>query len=188
MNHLKEPYLSTLHKKALKKPEFGHRTSSAQLGSSSSTIQDMSSFEWAMKYQEKIRRVILYLGKTTTSVVSRGHMLSYGKVLKVDYQDEDSQAYTVQVETSKRGYDLLLSENMLVIDSCKPIELRHVLKENDNIIIAMQPFIAGYVSFADSCEETSDDQNVVTDHFNLKCGHHKEKKTKKVSNEHLRNL
>ena len=78
---------------ALKNPEVSHKTSSVQLGSSLSTLKDMSSFEWAMKYQENNRRVILYLGKTTrTCVVSRGHMFSYGKMLEVDYQDEDSQA------------------------------------------------------------------------------------------------
>ena len=44
-----------------------------------------------------------------------------------------------------------------MIDNCQLVELLHVLKVNDNIIIVMQPFIAGLVSFADSYEETSDD-------------------------------
>ena len=99
----------------------------------------MSSFEWAMKYNETNRRVILYLGKTTgTGVVSEGHMFSYGRMVKVDYQDEDSQAYIVQVDTSKGRCDLLLSENMLVIGSCQHVELRYVLKEHDNIIMELR--------------------------------------------------
>ena len=100
------------------------------MGSSSSTLKDMSSFEWAMKYQENNTWVILYLGKTQgTCVVSGGHMLSYVRMLKVDYQDEDSLAYIIQVETSKGRRDILLLENMLVIGRCEPVELRYVLKE-----------------------------------------------------------
>ena len=106
-------------------------------------------------------------------------MFSYGKMLKVDYKDKNSQAYIVQVETSKGRRDLLLFKNMLVIDSCQLVQLWHVLKENENIIIALQPFIASHVPFADSNEETSMIRMWRQINLNLIYGHHKKKMTKK---------
>ena len=86
-------------------------------------------------------------------------MFSYGKLLKVNYQDKDSIAYTVLVETSKGTCELLLSENILVVSGCH-LELWHILSESDNIIITLEPFIGGHVSFASSDEASPDDQSL----------------------------
>ena len=51
----------------------------------------------------------------------------------------------------------------MVIDSCQLIQLRHILKEHENIIIIQQPFIVGHVLFIDSYEENLDHQNRVVD-------------------------
>ena len=61
------------------------------------------------------------------------------------------------IETSKGTRELFLSENNLVVSGCHLIELRHILSESDNMIITLEPFIGGHVSFASS-EELSDDQ------------------------------
>ena len=88
----------------VKKVEGGQKTNSAQLASSSTTLKDMSSFEWAIKYQDNNRRVILYLGKIIgASVILGGDMFSYGKILKVGYQDDDSLPMKFKLKHLKGG-------------------------------------------------------------------------------------
>ena len=141
------------------------RPSNLQLGTSSKPLKDMTSFEWAFNYQEESRTLLLSLGKTDgPGVLKGGHVFSYGKVRRVDYQDEETANYIVSVETSKGERVLLLSESNLVLASCKPLELRHILSESENIIIALQPFISGHASFAESVEATSEEEEVEVVH------------------------
>ena len=114
----------------------------------------MLSIEWALKYQEGHKWVIIY------TVILSSQVLSYGKLLEAEYQDEDYIAYKVLVETSKRTGELLLLENNLVFSRCHPVELRHILSGSDYIIIALEPFIEGRVSFASSDEASSNDRTV----------------------------
>ena len=145
----------------MKKVEPSQIRSLPQPGSSSAVLKDMLAFEWALKYREDHKRVTLYIGRASgKGVVSRGQVFSYGKLLKVDYMDEDSDSFKVVVETSKGTRELLLSEPNLVISGCQPVELRHVLSESDNMILTLEPFIGGRVSFATSDEASSDDQNL----------------------------
>ena len=65
--------------------------------------------------------------------------------------------YKVRVETSKGEHELLLLESHLVVEGCHPLEPRHVLREQDNIIITLQPFIYGHISFAETEEDLLDD-------------------------------
>ena len=142
-----------------KKVESAKKTSSPKLGSTSAVVKDMQSFEWAIKYKEDYKRTILYIGKTSgTGVISHGQVFSYGKILRVDYEDEESDALKVAVETSKGSRELLLSEKNLVVSHCQPVELRHILSEGDNMIITLEPFIGGRVTFASTEEELSDEQ------------------------------
>ena len=61
--------------------ELPKKTSSVQLGTSSRSPKDMTSFEWALKYQDDLRGLILILGKITRpEVIQGGNIFSYGKV------------------------------------------------------------------------------------------------------------
>ena len=115
----------------------------------------MTSFEWALKYQEDLLRLLLILGKFTgPGIVQGGHVFTYRKVLRVDYEDEESFHYIVYVETTKGECVLLLSEAHLLLASFQPLELQHIISESENIIVALQPFVSGHASFAESLEET----------------------------------
>ena len=54
-------------------------------------------------------------------------MFSYGKMLRIDYEDADFVALLVVIEKSKGTRELFLSENNLVVSGCHPVELRHIL-------------------------------------------------------------
>ena len=49
----------------IQKPSGTSQRTSMHLGKSSRSPKDMMSFEWALKYKEESRRLILSLGKTT---------------------------------------------------------------------------------------------------------------------------
>ena len=128
------------------------------MGGASLALKDISSFEWVLKYKKDHRHLLLCLGnKIGTSVILGGHVFSYGKVLLADYQDEDSNVYKVCVWTSEGECELLLSKGRLVVEGFHPLEVHHVLREQDNIIITLQPFISGHISFAETEEDSLDD-------------------------------
>ena len=135
------------------------KTASTALVGTSNKAKDMTTFEWAIHYHESARKLLLLLGKITgQGVLERGHVFTYGKIARVDYEDDDSTDLRVKVDTSKGERNIKLSEYMLVYSACEPIELQKVLTEGENIIVTLQPFIAGDVSFADSEEASSEDR------------------------------
>ena len=129
------------------------KTSSTALVGTSNAAKDMTTFEWAIHYHESARKLLLVLGKITSQcVLERGHAFTYGKIVRFDYEDNDSTDLRVKVETSKGERTIKVSKYMLVYSTCEPLELQKVLTETDNMIVILQTFIFGDVSFADSVE------------------------------------
>ena len=54
----------------------------------------------------------------------------------------------------------MMSEDWLVLRSCKPMELQKLLKQVDNIIVALRNFIAGEAVIEESEEIFSQDIDV----------------------------
>ena len=136
------------------------KTSSTGLVGTSNAAKHMTNFEWAIHYHEGTREVLHVLRKFTgQAILERDHAFTYGKIVWFDYQDEDSTNLRVKVETSKGERTIKVSEYMLVYSACEPIELQKVLTEGDNIIVTLQPFIVGDVTFADSEEASSEDMD-----------------------------
>ncbi len=121
----------------------------------------MITFEWALQYQEKARRVLLLLGKIVgDDVLEAGHAFAYGKVRKIDYQDEDSSNLVGYIETSKGERIILVSEYKLILASCVPLELQKRINTSNNLIVALQPFTVGQASFTDSLEVSTEDNGI----------------------------
>ena len=143
------------------KPTYGSskKTSSTALVGTSNAGKDMTTFEWAIHYHKTARKLLLVLGKITSQcVLERGHAFTYGKIFRFDYEDDDSIDLRVKIETSKGEHNIKVSEYMLVYSACEPIEVQKVLTEGNNIIVTLQPFIVGDVTFADSEEASSEDR------------------------------
>ena len=136
-------------------------TSNLTATGSSKIPKDMSSFEWALHYHEKAKRLLLLLGKTVgDGVIEAGHAITYGKVLRFDYEDEDSSNYIVRVDTSKGERAILLSEHRFVLGCCQPEEIQHILSKAENMIPALHPFISDCVTFEDSQDDLFENEAV----------------------------
>ena len=124
----------------------------------------MTTFEWAFKYQQKARRLLLLLGKTIgDGILEECHVFTYGKVRKIDYQDKDSSNLVIYIETSKGECIILLSKYKLVLPSCVLGELQKVITASENLIVALQHFIARQASFADPLEVSAEDLGIEED-------------------------
>ena len=98
------------------------KTSSTDLVGTSIAVKDMTSFECAIRYHENARKLLLLLGKITgQGIFERGHAFTYGKIVRVDYEDDISTNLRVKVETSKGERNIKVSEHMLVYSACEPI-------------------------------------------------------------------
>ena len=97
---------------------------------------------------------MLVLGKTTgEGIIKSGRVFPHGKMLQIDYQDEDSDTFTLHVATSKGDRVILLSEPRLVISSCEPYELQQILLKGENMITVLHPFISCIVAFEETVDE-----------------------------------
>ena len=124
----------------------------------------MSDFEWTFLYEKSERRLLLVLGKNPgRGVIEGGRQFPYGKVVHVNYQDEDSMNLLVHTKTSKGDRVLVLSETKLIVKKCMPLELARILGETMSIIMALKPFIAGEAVFEESEEAFSQDADVRTE-------------------------
>jgi hypothetical protein len=88
-------------------------------------LKDMTQFEWSLCYQEQVSRLILILGKVTGDGVIKSdlHVFSYGRVLRLDYEDDNSLNLIMKLETSKGKRNITLSMGKLVLTFCEPSEL-----------------------------------------------------------------
>jgi hypothetical protein len=90
--------------------------------------KDMTQFEWSLSYQETTSRLILILGKVMgDGDIKSGHVFSYGRVLRVDYKDDNSPNLIMKLETSKSERNISLSEGNLILTSCEPLKLGRML-------------------------------------------------------------
>ena len=137
------------------------KTSGLALAGSSKQEKDMRDFEWTLHYDESGRKLLLVLGKAPgQGVISAGRLITYGKVRRVDYEDQDSNSLLIHVETSKGEQVLTLSEDKLVRGACEPIELQRIIQEAKNLVVTLRPFITGEEAFEDSEDVSSQDVGV----------------------------
>jgi hypothetical protein len=109
----------------------------------------MTQFELSLRYQEQASRLFLLLGKATgDGDIKSDHDFSYGRFLRVDYEDVNSPNLIIKLESSKGEHNITLSEGKLVLACCEPPELRRILsKSNYNIIRTLHSFISGQATF-----------------------------------------
>ena len=70
------------------------------LASSSKARKDMTDFEWMLHYEEFGRKLLLVLGKTVgLGVIAESRRITYGKVLRIDYEDQDTPNFLLHAGT-----------------------------------------------------------------------------------------
>ena len=110
--------------------------------------RDISEYEWAMQYVDSNKKVVLLTARTK----GRGQLIkerpfSYGRILRLDYEDPDSENLVLLVECSKGVRKMWVSEDYLVKDSCGPESFRQEVAFTNNLITSLRPYIQGHVSF-----------------------------------------
>jgi hypothetical protein len=67
--------------------------------------------------QEQASRLICILGKVTgDGVIKSGHVFSYGRVLHIDYENDNSPNLIMKLETSKGEGNINVSEGKPVLN------------------------------------------------------------------------
>ena len=111
--------------------------------------------------RQKWKKLLIVLGKTPgQDVLATGRQFTYGKVLRVDYEDEDIPNILLYAKTSKGERVIKLSEDRLVLGFCEPGELQKIINQAKNMIVSLRSFIAGEATFEDSLDVSSQDVGV----------------------------
>ena len=108
--------------------------------------RDITEYEWAMQYVDSNKKVVLL----TACTKGRGQLIkdrpfSYGRILRLDYEDPDSENLVLLVECSKGVRKMWVSEDYLVKDSCGPESFRQEVAFTNNLITSLRPYIQGHV-------------------------------------------
>ena len=103
-----------------------------------------------MQYVDSNKKVVLL----TTRIKRRGQLtkdipFSYGRILRLDYEDPHSENLVLLVECSKGVRKMWVSEDLLVKDSCGPESFRQEIAFTNILITSLWPYIQGHVSFKD---------------------------------------
>ena len=88
--------------------------------------------------RQKWKKLLIVLGKTPgQDVLATGRQFTYGKVLRVDYEDKDIPNIFLHVETSKGDHVIKLFEDRLFLGFCEPVEHQKIINEVKNMIVVM---------------------------------------------------
>ena len=106
------------------------------------TINTISINKWAMQYVDSNKKGVLL----TTRNKGRGQRtkdipFSYGRILRLDYEDPDSKNLILLVECSKGVRKMWVSENVLVKDSCGPESFKLEIVFTNNLITTLRTYI-----------------------------------------------
>ena len=106
--------------------------------------------EWAMQYVNSNKKVVLLISRYKgQGQLGKDRPFSYGRILRLDYEDPDSLNLILLVVCSKGVRKIFVSEDLLVKDSCGPESFRSAIEESDNLITTLRPYIQGHISLKD---------------------------------------
>ena len=70
----------------------------------------------------------------------------YGRILRFDYEDEDSTNIVVMIDCAKGVHKVVLSEDRLVKESRGPESFQKNLESSQNLIVSLRPYIEGHLT------------------------------------------
>ena len=127
--------------------EGSQKTSSAVGGGDDLLDRDLTGHEWAMQYVDSKKKVVLLVTRVAgRGILAQERPFAYGKILRLDYEDEDTTNLIVLVNCSKGVRKMLVSEDYLLKDSCGPESFRNAIETGSNLITTLRPYIQGHVN------------------------------------------
>ena len=127
--------------------EGSQKTSSAAGGGDDHLDRDLTGHEWAMQYVDSKKKVVLLVTRMAgRGILAQERPFAYGKILRLDYEDEDTTNLIVLVNCTKGVRKMLVSEDYLLKDSCGPESFRNAIKTGSNLITTLRPYIQGHVN------------------------------------------
>ena len=99
------------------------------------TLADRDISEYgAMQYVDSNKKVVLLTTRNKGGgQLTKDRPFSYGRILRLDYEDPDSENLVLLVECSKGVRKIWVSENVLVKDSCGPESFRLEIAFTNNL-------------------------------------------------------
>ena len=101
-----------------------------------------------MQYVDSNKKVVLLIARNKGSCqLTKDKPFSYGRILRLDYEDPDSENLVLLVECSKGVRKMWVSEDLLVKDSCGPESFKQEIAFTNNLIKSLRPYIQDHISF-----------------------------------------
>ena len=109
--------------------------------------RDLTEKEWCMQYMSQKKKVVLYTArKKGNDQLDKETPFMYGRILRFDYEDEDSTNILVMIDCARGVRKVYLSEDLLLKESCGPESFRKDLQSSQNLIVTLRPYIQGHMS------------------------------------------
>ena len=109
--------------------------------------RDITEHEWAMQYVDSSKKVVLIMSRNKgQGQLAKDRPFGYGRILRLDYEDPDSEILVLIIEWSKGVCKMWVCEDLLVKDSCGPESFRLAIDQSNNLITTLRPYIQGHVS------------------------------------------
>ena len=87
----------------------------ATVGGEALEDKDYTGSEWALQYVSSSKKLVLIVARSAgPGKLAQGHTFSYGRVLRVDYEDPDSMNMILLVDCSKGVRKIFVLEDNLV--------------------------------------------------------------------------
>ena len=126
--------------------EVSQKTSSVA-GGSDQLDRDLTGHKWALQYiDSKKNLVVLVTRLEGRGMLAQDRPFNYGKNLRLDYKDAYSNNLIVLVGCTKGVRKMIVSEDYLLKDSCRPECFRNVVETSTNLITTLRPYIEGHVT------------------------------------------
>ena len=115
-------------------------------GGESLADRDITEYEWAMQYVDSNKKFVLITTRNKgIGQLTKNRPFSYGRILRLDYEDPDLEKTVLLVECSKGVRKMWVSEDLLVKDSCDPESFRQEIAF-PILITSLRPYIEVHVS------------------------------------------
>ena len=105
-----------------------------------------------MQYVDAKKKVVLYSAKKKgDDQLQKDTTFMYGRILRFDYEDEDSTNIVVMIDCAKGVHKVVLSEDRLVKESRGPESFQKNLESSQNLIFTLRPYIKGHITLRVPC-------------------------------------
>ena len=109
--------------------------------------RDLTEKKWCMEYVDVKKKFVLYAAKKKgDGQLHKETAFTYARILRFDYEDEDSTNIVVMIDCSRGVSKVVLCEDRLIKESCGPESFKRDLENSKNIIVTLRPYIQGHIN------------------------------------------